>query len=233
MSRNVKISAALVGVFIAILAVVAIAAGGGTDDPPSSTATTEATAPATTSDDAGAQAPRVVARDPRRLGRPGSSGVTFTEFLDFECEACGAAYPAIEQLRQQYAGRVTFNIRYFPIDSHKNARNAAHAVEAAAQQGKLEAMYKRMFETQTSWAEKSRSQAAVFRGYARDLGLNMRRYDAAVADPKTAARVQRDVQAGQQLGVEGTPTFFIDERKIEPQSFEDLRQQLDAAIAAS
>ncbi|UUY06350.1 DsbA family protein [Svornostia abyssi] len=152
--------------------------------------------------------------------------------MDFECEACAAAYPSIEELRRQYAGRVTFNIRYFPIESHQNARNAALAVEAAAQQGKLEEMYRRMYETQASWGEQQSSKAALFRGFAKDLKLNMREYDAAVADPETAARVERDAQAGQQLGVQGTPSFFINEEKIEPQSFDDLREQLDAAIAA-
>lgn len=100
--------------------------------------------------------------------------MTFTEFLDFECEPCAAALPAIEQLRQEYAGRVTFNIRYFPIESHKNARNAAIAVEAAAQQGKLEAMYKKMFETQPSWGEQDDSKAAVFRGFAQGLAWTCR-----------------------------------------------------------
>lgn len=232
MSRNVKISAALIGVFLAVVAVIAVAAGGDGDErsaSPTAATPPSATAPA---DEAPTNAPQVVADDPRRLGRPGTSGVTFTEFLDFECEACAAAYPSIEELRRQYAGRVTFNIRYFPIESHQNARNAALAVEAAAQQGKLEEMYQRMYETQASWGEQQSSKAALFRGFAKDLKLNMREYDAAVADPETAARVERDAQAGQQLGVQGTPSFFINEEKIEPQSFDDLREQLDAAIAA-
>ena len=232
MSRNTRISAALVGVFLAVIAVIAVAAGGeGDEQSASPTAATPptATAPA---DEAPTNAPQVVADDPRRLGQPGTSGVTFTEFLDFECEACAAAYPSIEELRRQYAGRVTFNIRYFPIESHQNARNAALAVEAAAQQGKLEEMYQRMYETQASWGEQQSSKAALFRDFAKDLKLNMREYDAAVADPETAARVERDAQAGQQLGVQGTPSFFINEEKIEPQSFDDLREQLDAAIAA-
>jgi protein-disulfide isomerase len=213
--------------------VIALAASGDGDEQAASTTTaTPPTATAPT-DEAPTNAPQVVADDPRRLGRPGTSGVTFTEFLDFECEACAAAFPAIEQLRREYAGRVTFNIRYFPIDSHQNARNAALAVEAAAQQDKFEEMYKRMYETQGSWGEQQSSKASLFRGFAKDLGLNMREYDAAVADPETTERIERDVQAGQQLGVQGTPSFFIDEEKIEPQSFDDLRQQLDAAIAAS
>ena len=232
MSRNTKISGVLVGLFIVVIAVVGIASGGG-DDKTSTTATAPTATPSTTDTEPQAPAARVVAGDPRRLGQPGSSGVTFTEFLDFECEACAAAFPAIEQLRRQYAGRVTFNVRYFPIDSHKNARNAALAVEAAAQQGKLEAMYQRMYETQTEWSEQQSSKAAVFRSYAKDLGLDMRKFDAAVAASKTAARVQRDVQAGKQLGVQGTPTFFIDEQRIEPQSVDDLRELLDNALAAS
>ncbi len=231
MSRNVKISAALIGVFLAVVAVIAVAAGGDGDEQPASPTAPPPTA-TTPADDAPTNAPQVVADDPRRLGQPGTSGVTFTEFLDFECEACAAAYPSIEELRRQYAGRVTFNIRYFPIESHQNARNAALAVEAAAQQGKLEEMYQRMYETQASWGEQQSSKAALFRDFAKDLKLNMREYDAAVADPETAARVERDAQAGQQLGVQGTPSFFINEEKIEPQSFDDLRAQIDAAIAA-
>jgi protein-disulfide isomerase len=230
MSRNLKISAILVAVFIAAIAAVAVVAGGGDADTAATTPaqTAPATEPAETAD---RSTPAVVASDPRTLGREGSSGVTLTEFLDFECESCAAVYPVIEQLRQEYAGRATFNIRYFPIDSHPNARNAAHAVEAAAQQGKLEEMYKRMYETQESWSHRDASQASAFRAFAKEMGLDMREYDAAVASAKTAQRVERDVQAGTALGVQGTPTFFIDELRIEPQSVDELREALDTAIA--
>lgn len=226
MSRNIKISAALIAVFVAVAAAIGLAIDG--EDQSSSAATSTPSATASTPSSA-----RVVASDPRRLGALAKTGVTFTEFLDFECESCAAAFPVIEQLRREYAGRVTFNLRYFPIDSHKNARNAALAVEAAAQQGKLEAMYKRMYETQPSWGEQSKSQASVFRGFAKDLGLNMKRYDAAVADPKTAERVERDVQAGKALGVQGTPTFFVNEQMIQPQSVEEIRQLIDDAVGGA
>ena len=226
MSRNIKISVALIAVFVAVAAAIGLAIDG--EDQSSSAATSTPSATASTPSSA-----RVVASDPRRLGALGKTGVTFTEFLDFECESCAAAFPVIEQLRREYAGRVTFNLRYFPIDSHKNARNAALAVEAAAQQGKLEAMYKRMYETQPSWGEQSKSQASVFRGFAKDLGLNMKRYDAAVADPKTAERVERDVQAGKALGVQGTPTFFVNEQMIQPQSVEEIRQLIDDAVGGA
>ena len=165
MSRNVKISAALVAAFVVAVAAIALAAGGG-EDGSSTPAEPEAPQSTAGSGEASGSSTRVVAPDPRRLGEKGSSDVTFTEFLDFECEACGAAFPVVEQLRREYAGRVTFNVRYFPLPSHGNSRPAALAVEAAAQQGKFEAMYKRMFETQASWGEQTSSKAAVFRGYA-------------------------------------------------------------------
>ena len=63
----------------------------------------------------------IVRDDSRILGEEGTSGVTFVEFLDFECEACGAAYPIVEDLREKYAGEVTFVIRYFPLPGHVNS----------------------------------------------------------------------------------------------------------------
>ncbi len=85
------------------------------------------------------------------------------EFLDFECEVCGAVYPVMEELREEYDGEVTFAVRYFPLPGHFNSGNAAVAVEAAAQQGAFEAMYQRMFETQSEWGEGRESEADRFR----------------------------------------------------------------------
>lgn len=78
-----------------------------------------------------------------RLNSVPDSDVYFVEFLDFECEGCRAVYPAIEQLRAEYGDRVNFVLRYFPLRSHFNAERAARAVEAAAQQGQLEPMYRK------------------------------------------------------------------------------------------
>lgn len=107
----------------------------------------------------------IVREDSHQLSTAVDGKVTFVEFLDFECESCGAAYPAIEQLREQYAGRVTFVVRYFPLEGHRNSRQAARAVEAAAQQGKFEAMYDSLFQTQAAWASsklrRTRSSAST------------------------------------------------------------------------
>lgn len=172
-----------------------------------------------------------VAEDSHRLTAPEGSTVTLVEFLDFECEVCGAVYPVIEQLRAEYGDRVTFVVRYFPIPSHLNSMNAAVAAEAAAQQGQFEAMYSRLFETQAEWGEQQDSKAALFRSYAEDLGLDLAAYDAAVADPATEDRVAADFDAGRRLGVQGTPTVFVNDRAIELRSESDLRNALDAALA--
>ena len=174
----------------------------------------------------------VVRSDSHRLGTPGDGKVTLVEFLDFECESCGAAYPFVEQLREKYKGRVTFVARYFPIPSHRNAENAAHAVEAAARQDKFEQMYRRMFETQPEWGEQQDTKAPLFRSYAEDLGLDMDQYDEDVTSESVDRRVQKDVADGKTVGVSGTPTFFLNGKKLDVRSAEEFIAAIDEALAA-
>ncbi len=173
----------------------------------------------------------IIREDSRVLGEEGSSDVTFVEFLDFECEACGAAYPIVEDLREKYAGEVTFVIRYFPLPGHVNSGSAARAVESAARQGELEAMYSRMYETQKEWGESQDSKEDLFRTFAEDLGLDMDQYDADVSSEDVGARVAKDVADGESLGVSGTPTFYVDGELFQPQSVEDFTSVLDEALA--
>lgn len=174
---------------------------------------------------------RVVREDSHRLSTAADGKVTFVEFLDFECESCGAVYPTIEQLRQTYDGRVTFVARYFPLDGHFNARRAARAVEAAARQGQFEAMYQRMYETQTQWGEQQVPKDDLFRSYAADLGLDMGRWDADYTSAEVDQRIQADVDDGTALGVTGTPTFFLNGKPFTPKSADDLTKALDEALA--
>lgn len=214
--RNFVVSGVFVLVFAVVIAVAALrtdpSAGGG--GPQS----------------AGMDVP-VVREDSHVLDDAGEGAPVLVEFLDFECEACLAAYPLVEQMREEYAGELTFVARYFPIDGHVNSMNAAVAVEAAAQQGSFEEMYTRMYETQTQWGEQQESKAPLFRQFAQELGLDMDRYDEAVADPATKERVEQDRQDGLALGVQGTPTFFLDGEPLQLTSAEDFRAQIDAAVS--
>lgn len=173
----------------------------------------------------------VVGEDSHRLSDVPDGKVTFVEFLDFECEACGAAYPSIEQLRATYGDRVTFVVRYFPLENHFNAQRAALAVEAAAQQGKFEAMYQKMFQTQSNWGEQQVPKDDLFRSYAEELGLDMARWDSDYASDATWARIQADIDDGTGLGVTGTPTFFLNGQRLQSKSYSDLTSAIEQALA--
>lgn len=172
----------------------------------------------------------VVRADSRVLDDGGDGAVTVVEFLDFECEACGAYYPVVEDLRQKYAGQITYVVRYFPLPGHFNSTHSAVAAEAAAQQGRFEEMYHRLFATQAEWGEAQESRAELFRSYAADLGLDMTAYDAAVASPETEQRVRADFDEGRALGVGSTPTFFVDGRPLVIERWNDLETAIEAAL---
>lgn len=221
MSGNLKISIGLVAVLVASVIGIAILTGSSDDEQP---------APAAVPQQDTTQTPTVRA-DSHRLSTARDGRVTLVEFLDFECEACGALFPVIEQLREEYEGRVTFVVRYFPLPGHANGQIAAQAVEAAARQGQFEAMYKRMFETQSQWGEARESKESTFVGFARDLGLEMARFMRDLKAPATVARVTRDMRDGTDLGVEATPTLFLNDERIELESVEQLKADIDAALA--
>ena len=214
MSKNLKISAILLGAFAALAAVLLLSPAGDDDVPEVETADAE-----------------VVRDSSHRLGEVAPDGkVTFVEFLDFECEGCGAAFPAIEQLREEYAGRVTFVVRYFPLSGHFNGERAARSVEAAAQQGKFEEMYKLMFTTQSDWGEQRVPADDTFRGFAEQLELDMAKWDSDYQSPKTLDRIRVDQADGRALGVTSTPSFFLNGERIEPESFAELTGAIDAAL---
>jgi protein-disulfide isomerase len=211
MSRNVKVSLGLV--LAAVVAVLATAAATGQGDSNGDTAAGDGVA--------------MVRPDSWRLSE-GSSDAVFVEFLDFECEACRAAFPAVENLRAEYGGRVTFVVRNFPL--HNNSVAAARAAEAASAQGEFEAMYVKLFETQTEWGERTESQEDVFFGYAEELGLDMDAFRDVYDDPATLEKIERDQADATALGVTGTPTMFLDGEKLAPESYEELIEKMEQAI---
>lgn len=216
MTRNAKISVGVVAVFAAVIAALLVFSN-------------QAPRPGVSAESSDT-ASLLVRPDSHRLSSAADSRVTFVEFLDFECEGCRAAYPSIERLRQDYAGRVTFVVRYFPLPGHYNGMRAAQAVEAAAQQGKFEQMYQRMFETQSEWGEQQTPKDDVFRGFAADLGLDMTAYDATYNDPATLERIRKDVADGQAFGVDRTPTVFLNGSKVKARDYAELTAAVDAAL---
>lgn len=218
LTTNVKVSVTLAAVFVVLLSVLLY-----TNRSPERTEVTANEGPA---------AVTVWTEEIRTLTEAPDDRVQLVEFLDFECESCRALYPVMERIRAEYAGRIDIGIRYFPIPSHTNSHLAARVVEAAARQGRLEPMYQRMYETQAQWGESSQSQEAVFRRFAQELGLDMTAFERDIADRSVAERVDRDFDAGLALGVQGTPTLFLNGAELPPMpTYEELRARIDAALA--
>lgn len=159
------------------------------------------------------------------------ASVTLIEYLDFECEACGAYYPLVKQLSEEFKNDVRFVSRYFPLPGHKNGMQAALAVEAASKQGKYWEMYNILFENQSTWGEKQAANPALFEGYAKQIGLNLEQFKKDVVSKEVKERVERDKASGERLGVTGTPSFFLDGEKIQnPKTPDDFRTLIKAAI---
>ncbi|MEV6692283.1 thioredoxin domain-containing protein [Micromonospora sp. NPDC051196] len=177
--------------------------------------------------------PAVLVRDDsHRLSTATDGKVTLVEFLDFECEACGAVYPAVKEILDTYQDRITFVVRYFPIPSHPNADLAARAAQAAADQGRFLEMYAVLFENQAQWGHQSTPQTDRFVGYARELGLDVDRFRQDLDAPATAQRVAADRADGETAGVRGTPTFFLNGRQLtEVRTQSDMIAAIDAALA--
>ena len=173
---------------------------------------------------------QTVRADSHVLDDAGADAVTVVEFLDFECEACGAFHPIVEDIREKHAGDITYVVRYFPLPGHVNSMQAALAAEAAAGQGRFEDMYHRLFETQSEWSHAAGETPAVFRAHAEDLGLDLAAYDAAIADPATRERILADKTDGESLGIGSTPSFFVDGRYVQLQEWDDLEEAIERAV---
>lgn len=222
MTKNLKISLAIVAAAVLAVGALVLFTRSGTPSAPAEQAGGPATAPASV----------LVRPDSHRLSTAADGKVTVLEFLDLECEGCGAAYPGVERLRKEYGDRVTFVIRYFPLPAHRNALLAARAVEAAGRQDKLEPMYRTMYETQATWGDQQVSHRGTFLGFARELGLDMAEFEKDLDAPAVTARVLKDRNDGISLGVQGTPTFFINGAGFTgAPTYQGLKAAIDAELA--
>ncbi|HEX8708143.1 MAG TPA: thioredoxin domain-containing protein [Pyrinomonadaceae bacterium] len=154
-----------------------------------------------------------------------SAPVTVVVFTDFQCPACSAAHPMIDQVMKSYEGRARLVIRDFPLAQHAQARKAAEAAAAAAAQGKFFEYIAVLFKNQSALDVPS------LKKYATDLGLDRTRFDAALDSGQYAAEVSHDVADGEVYGVEQTPSIFINGVRLRNLSAEGMRAAIDRALA--
>jgi protein-disulfide isomerase len=178
----------------------------------------------------------LVRPDSPTLG-PADAPVTVVEFLDPECESCGAFHPTVKRILKDYDGKVRLVVRYMPF--HPNSVLAASVTEAAGEQGRYWEMQELLFSRQPEWGEihghgghaapavRREQPAVLFERYAAELGLDAERLRAALAENRYAAKVERDRRDGQTLGVTRTPTFFVNGRQLARFSQQDLRALIE------
>lgn len=171
----------------------------------------------------------LIAEDSYKLGSP-SATVTLVEFGDYQCPACSAYHTVVKQLTEKYKESLSLVFRNFPLPSHPNALPAARAVEAAGLQGKFWEMYDKVYETQAEWSTE-KNAAEIFAGYAKDLGLNGDKFSNDMKSTEVQKRIDRDVNDANVLGVNATPTFYLNNEKIQnPASLEDFETLIKAAM---
>lgn len=154
--------------------------------------------------------------------------VTLEEYGDYQCPPCGALFPELKTIEKEYGDQIRFVFRQYPLQMHKHAFVAAHAAEAAGLQGHFWEMHDMLYQNQLSWsvAEDARP---VFIQYAQMLGLDVDRFTRDMDSQEVADRVTADSVRGKSVGVEGTPTVFINGRQLRPEvtTTEGLRSALD------
>jgi len=151
--------------------------------------------------------------------------VTIVEFTDFQCPACAAMHPIIEEVLKGYGDKVRLVMRDFPLAVHPNARKAAEAANAAHAQGKFFEYASLLFQRQDSL------DPASLKKYATELGLNRTRFDAELDKGTYAAEVQHDLVDGENYGVDQTPTIFVNGVVLGTLSPEALRAAIDRALS--
>ncbi|HEX5658716.1 MAG TPA: thioredoxin domain-containing protein [Polyangiales bacterium] len=132
--------------------------------------------------------------------------VSIVEFSDFECPHCGAAHPVLARTLDEFSGKVNLVFKQFPLDSHKNAAPAARAAVAAQQQGKFWELADLLFEHQRELS------AEKIEELAKRAGVDLPKFNEARESHDVWQRVEKDKKEGVELGVQGTPSLFINGR---------------------
>src|SRR5215213_3477355 len=162
--------------------------------------------------------------DPSR-GEP-NAPVTIVEFTDFQCPACAAMHPVLEEVLKSYGNKVRFVVRDFPLNMHEFAGKAAEAANAANAQGKFFEYIAVLFKNQKAL------DVPALKKYATDVGLDRTRFDAALDRGVYAAEIKKDIEDGEMYGVGSTPTIFVNGVQLRTLSAEGLRAAMDRALGS-
>jgi len=165
----------------------------------------------------------ITSQDSPLRGSP-AAPVTIYEFSDFQCPHCKMAAPVLKEIVEQSDGKVKLFFKQYPLPMHPKAREAAKAAIAADKQGKFWQMHDLLFKNQDEL------QTANLDDYARQIGLDMKRFEADMQSPETEKKIESDVTEGRAAGVDSTPSIYVNDRRFvfpPDQLGAYLREELD------
>ena len=160
---------------------------------------------------------------------PKSAPITIVMFSDFQCPFCSRVEPTLKQVMDEYKGKVRIAWKNQPLSFHPNAMPAAEAAMAAYEQGndKFWAMHDKLFEKQNDLSP------ALYEQTAKEIGLDLGKWKSSVESHAAQATIQSDMSAGSAVGASGTPTFFINGKKlVGAMPFDSFKQVIDAELAS-
>lgn len=158
---------------------------------------------------------------------PADAPVTFIEFSDFQCPFCARVSALVDQVLKAYPNEVKFVYKELPLRIHPDAMNASRAGLAAHRQGKFWEMHDKMFANQRALDPES------LKKYAREIGLDMARFEADMNSPEVQKQIDEDVRLAQASQVTGTPTLFINGKRVVNRSFEGIKAMIEEALKKS
>lgn len=162
------------------------------------------------------------------------SRVVLIEYGDFQCPACAQYEPIVQKIRQDYADKIVFVYRHFPLSQHKNAKITAYASEAAGKQGKFWEMHDKIYAGQNEWANLSNDRAReILTGYAGFIGFDLELFKKQMDSGEIKDKVDADSQSGLKAGVNSTPTFILNGKRIQPRGYDEFKQFIEQELSAN
>lgn len=165
-----------------------------------------------------------------------SSNVVLVEYGDYQCPYCAQYYPTVKSAVEEFKDKIKFQFRNFPLTNlHPNAFAASRAAEAAALQNKFWEMHDALYDPSNNqaWTQASNPNP-YFEQYATAIGLNLTQFKKDFASSQVNDTINADMTEGTRLGITGTPTFFINGKKIQiANDLKSFQKSLNEAIAQS
>jgi protein-disulfide isomerase len=164
-----------------------------------------------------------LANSPARGAESGK--VTIVEFSDYQCPFCSQAEGLVHQVMETYPKDVRLVFKQFPLTSiHPQAMPSSKAALAAGRQGKFWEMHKLIFENQRQLGPEK------FAEFAEKLQLDVPQFQKDMESPEILAQINREMQEGKAADVTGTPTIFVNGKRLMNRSFDGFKQMIEASI---